>query len=96
MRLEWDEEKRKSNIIKHGLDFVDAIKVLTAKERMDIQVVKNGEFRTISFADVDNELTVLCLVYIQRMDTYRVISFRKAHKKERSMYNAWRNKIYDL
>ncbi|MCK4561044.1 MAG: BrnT family toxin, partial [Calditrichia bacterium] len=27
MKIEWDEAKRKSNIKKHGFDFVDAVKV---------------------------------------------------------------------
>ena len=27
MKFEWDEKKRKSNINKHGFDFVDAEKV---------------------------------------------------------------------
>ena len=96
MLLEWDEQKREANLAKHGLDFADAVKVLTAKERMDIQVVKNDEYRTVSFAYINDELTVLCLVYTQRVDTYRVISFRKASKKERSMYHVWRHKIYDI
>ena len=95
MLLEWDEDKREANLAKHGMDFADAVKVLTASERMDIQVVKNDEYRTVSFAYIDNELTVLCLVYTQRMDVYRVISFRKANKKERSIYNAWKSTILD-
>ena len=93
MLLEWDEEKRKTNLAKHGLDFIDSVKVLTAKERMDIQVITNGEHRTVSFAYVADELTVLCLVYTQKINVYRVISFRKANKKERSMYNEWKNNI---
>jgi uncharacterized protein len=28
MRFEWDEEKRQSNLDKHGIDFVDAEQVL--------------------------------------------------------------------
>ena len=96
MLLEWDEDKREANLTKHGLDFVDAVKVLTARERMDIQVLRKDEYRTVSFAYIDNELTVLCLVYTKKMNVYRVISFRKANKKERSVYNAWKSKIFNL
>ena len=28
MRLEWDEDKRQANLLKHSLDFVDAETVL--------------------------------------------------------------------
>ncbi len=30
MRLEWDEQKNKTNIHKHGLDFADAWEIFTA------------------------------------------------------------------
>lgn len=30
MRFEWDEEKRKSNLEKHALDFADAWRVFEA------------------------------------------------------------------
>ena len=42
MDSEWDEAKRRANILKHGLDFVAAVKVFdgwfieTADERRDM------------------------------------------------------------
>ncbi|MDB5940242.1 MAG: hypothetical protein JWP77_2606, partial [Polaromonas sp.] len=38
-KLEWDEAKRYSNLIKHGLDFADAGEVLDSRFRLDIEVV---------------------------------------------------------
>ena len=96
MRLEWDEQKRAENLKKHGLDFADALKVLTADYRMDMSVIRNGEQRTVSFACVADELTVWCLVHTHRLDAYRIVSFRKAHEKERSLYHEWKNQIQNF
>lgn len=36
MKFEWDEVKRQTNIRKHGIDFVDAMRV-SPKERQDYE-----------------------------------------------------------
>ena len=48
--LIWDENKRKSNIDKHGLDFTDAYLVLESPYRLDIAAIRKGEKRIQSFA----------------------------------------------
>ena len=35
MQYEWDEEKRLSNIRKHGIDFVAAISIFDDHERIE-------------------------------------------------------------
>jgi uncharacterized DUF497 family protein len=95
MQLQWDENKRQSNLKKHGLDFADASLVLETKPRMDVKNYVNGEQREISFAYVERELTILCLVYTKRLNVFRIISFRKAHQKERSLYYEWESKNFD-
>ena len=92
MRLQWDDNKRQSNLKKHGLDFANAQLVLEAKSRMDMENYVKGERRKISFAYVEPELAVLCLVYTKRLNAFRIISFRKAHQKERSLYYEWKSK----
>lgn len=43
IKLIWDEAKRRSNLVKHGLDFGDAGEVLESRFRLDIAVVRGGE-----------------------------------------------------
>lgn len=88
-RLEWDENKRLSNLRKHGLDFENANWVLDSPFRLDSDSVRAGELRTQSFAWVQERLTVLTLVHTDRPETVRIISFRSASRKERQTYDEW-------
>jgi uncharacterized DUF497 family protein len=40
-KLIWDEAKRQSNLLKHGLDFADAPEVLDSRYRLDISAARN-------------------------------------------------------
>jgi uncharacterized DUF497 family protein len=80
---------------KHGLDFADAQMVLDAKPRLDVENYVKGEHRKVSFAYATREFAVLCLVYTKRLNAFRIISFRKAHQKERSLYYEWKSKNFD-
>lgn len=55
MHVLWDEGKRRSNLDKHGLDFVDAVMVLDSPYRLDVASVRNEEQRIQSFD--------MCLMY---------------------------------
>jgi len=33
MRFEWDEAKRESNLLKHGIDFIEVEKVFEGEEQ---------------------------------------------------------------
>ena len=81
--FEWDEEKRQSNIEKHGFDFEIAKYVLSDPNVIRIKVdnyEKYGETRSLAFGKVDNYR--LCLCYTMRGKIYRVISLHIANKKE--------------
>jgi len=90
MDYEWDENKRMSNIKKHGIDFVAAKEVFKDKERIEtIDDRKDyGEERiqTIGYAKPG----VLFVVYTYRSNktSRRLISARKANKKELALYNS--------
>ena len=43
--FEWDEAKREANLKKHGIDFVDAVKVFMDADRIEMQSTRNGEKR---------------------------------------------------
>ena len=88
-RLTWDEDKRQSNIAKHGLDFADACLVLESPYRLDVVAVRNREVRTQSFSYVFGKLAVLLVVHIERDKETRVISFRPASRLETEVYHEW-------
>lgn len=88
-KLIWDEAKRISNLVKHGLDFVDAAEILESRFRLDIRVVRGGELRIQSVSYALGFLAVLTVVHTERDGATRVISFRPASGKEREVYDVW-------
>jgi hypothetical protein len=82
----WDEAKRESNLRKHGLDFRDAHLVYENPDKCTYDSSREGERRwmDIAFAVVKGRL--LALVYTERGEDVRVISFRPASREERKQY----------
>jgi uncharacterized DUF497 family protein len=89
MIYEWDEAKRTANLKKHGLDFLDADLVMESEYVRIVNDSRPGEPRKLAFAYVFEALVVLRVVFVDREQRCRVISFRPANRKERSDYYAW-------
>jgi uncharacterized protein len=85
MRFEWDEAKRESNFIKHGIDFIDVEKVF---ENHTVTILDDrfdyGEDRLITLGLLDGRVVVV--IHTETSDVIRVISARKATKNEESSY----------
>jgi uncharacterized protein len=81
----WDEEKRRSNLIKHGIDFnvVWQCDWWRAYHTPD-ERIEYGELRVIAFVPFKGRL--LTCVYTPRGNDMRVISLRKAKPKEDKRY----------
>lgn len=95
MKLEWDEQKRRQNLIKHGLDFAQANEVLESHYRFDITVIRSGETRILSISYALEFLAVLTVIHTKRKDRTRIISFRRASKIEREAYYEWLQNEFD-
>lgn len=86
MEYQWDSDKAQSNLEKHGIDFADSVGVfeddwaLTLKEQ-DV----GGEQRLVTMG-VDLLGRILVVVYTYREETIRIISSRRATKRERKVY----------
>ena len=82
MKFAWDENKRRANLQKHGLDFVYAEDILTAQLVHDFIDDRKDyvEEPHIAYAEVDG--IKMCLCYVLRDGIYRVISLRGVHEKE--------------
>ncbi len=86
MKFEWDAEKATANIKKHGLSFDDAIRIFVDKARI-IAVddrLDYGENRWITVGSIHNRLCVV--VYTEKKERIRLISARKANKREQKHY----------
>jgi uncharacterized DUF497 family protein len=82
----WDETKRLSNLEKHGLDFKDAHLVYDNPDKCTYDSSRQGERRWLDLALALIHGRLLALVYTQRGDDLRVISFRPASREERQQY----------
>ena len=87
MKYEWNENKCNANIAKHGVDFISAEEFdwSTAIEVFD-ERNDYGEDRWIALGLIGTRLHVL--IYTIRFETIRIISLRKANKRERDFYEA--------
>ena len=83
---EWDEAKRDSNLLKHGVDFYDAIEIW---DNLVVELPSpqrhHGEVRILAIGEVKQR--VLTIVYTWRGNNRRIISARKAAKNERAYYH---------
>jgi uncharacterized protein len=87
LKFEWDTAKASSNLRKHGVSFEEAATVF-------------GDPLAISFADPDhsndearlitigqsNQEWLLVIAHVDRRRTIRIISARRATKRERAIY----------
>ena len=80
-RYEWDAEKARVNVEKHGVPFEEAYRFdwSSAIEAEDTRY-DYGETRIQALGKIDDRYHVL--VYVRRQEIIRVISLRKANKRE--------------
>ena len=91
MEFEWDDEKNRINEEKHLITFEEASAIFAGDvltfidDRFDY-----GETRLISFGELylaDVEATVvIVVVHTERSGRVRIISARRASRKEREAY----------
>ena len=88
MEFEWDENKNKSNQEKHGLDFNDAKEVFNDENSKVSQDLRKdyGEYRWKIIGKIYG--SIISVIYTFRNKGIRIISARKASKKERDEYNS--------
>ena len=79
----WDEKKRLINLRKHGLDFRDAHLVFNDPHKVTFSSPRGEEGRKLDVAIVEIAGRALSLVYVERGNNVRIISFRVASRKER-------------
>lgn len=88
MVFEWDENKEKINLAKHGIDFSTAALVFGDVNRIEMFDAVHSEYenRYITIGEIHGVAIVLLVVYTERGEAIRLISARKATKQERRKY----------
>ena len=87
MRFDWDPAKNEANLNKHGISFNEARHIFDGPiltrvdDRQDY-----GENRAISLGAQSRD-AVLVVVHTERGDKIRLISARKANRRERKVYH---------
>lgn len=87
MDFEWDDQKDRQNIAKHGVSFEDACKIF---DGFTLDALDNrfdyGEERIISIGMIE-ETAILVVVHTDRDGVCRIISARPAKRSERKIYD---------
>jgi hypothetical protein len=86
MRFEWDEAKNEKNIRQRGVDFEDAAEMFEGPMLVRPDGRKSyGETRYIGFGFVQGRL--MAVAFTERdPDIVRIISLRKANKREQANF----------
>ncbi len=85
MKFEWDEAKRRSNVARHGIDFVsvnelfDGLTITISDDRFAYD-----EERFVTFGILNGR--VLAVVHTESESSIRIVSVRKANKNEQENF----------
>jgi hypothetical protein len=84
MEFEWDPAKAKSNIARHGVSFDEAQAVFTDPQAIELldHSLDEERWRLLGRAGP----SILMVVYTERGNRVRIISARKASKREQEAY----------
>jgi uncharacterized DUF497 family protein len=83
--FEWDDEKRRANLVKHGIDFFDAAEALL-EDHVVCESPGRSERRFIAVAAIDSRH--IAVIFTMRDRACRIISARAARRHERKAYQA--------
>jgi len=87
LNFEWDEDKAKSNLAKHAVSFEEAATVFGDPLSLTIHDPAHSQVED-RFIIIGNsyQRKLLVVVHTERGDNIRIISARRAAKRERMNY----------
>jgi uncharacterized protein len=91
LEFDWDDVKAISNWQKHRISFAAAIAVFDDPDRLEVDDEVNGEFRTTTIGRIptpQGKQIIVVVVWTDRSGVIRIMSARKAEKRERENYYA--------
>jgi uncharacterized DUF497 family protein len=84
--FEWDPAKAAANLEKHGVDFADAVSVLSDDFALTVQDPDSESEERFASLGTDAYERLLVVVYTWRDERIRIISARRATGRERRRY----------
>ena len=90
VRFEWDPKKAEANLGKHGVDFADAALALEDEHAITIPDAASASEERFLTLGMDPLGRVLVVVYTWRSEKIRLISARKATRRDARQYGEWR------
>ena len=82
--FEYDENKSQSNLVKHGINFIEAQKLWDDPNLLEIPVKTQDEQRFMVVAKINNKNWSGVITY--RDQNIRLISVRRSRKEEVDLY----------
>jgi len=80
MNFEYDKNKSRTNLIKHGIDFIDAQNLWLDEKMIQVELNFPDESRWMCVAKINSKYYSAFITY--RGDTTRIISVRRSRKRE--------------
>jgi uncharacterized protein len=84
--FEYDEDKSKVNLEKHGIDFLDAQALWNDPRLLEIQAKSDDEPRFLAIGLIGSKHWSAVVTY--RNGAIRLISVRRSRKKEVDLYES--------
>ncbi|MFI3257561.1 MAG: BrnT family toxin [Spirochaetales bacterium] len=86
MHFEWDSEKEKTNIKKHGISFHTAQLVFTDNNHLEFYDEMHSTAKEERYIALGNIGKILFVVFTEKNNITRIISARPANTAERKLY----------
>ena len=86
MEFEFDDSKSKSNLAKHGINFIDAQQIWDDPDRVEIPARTEDEPRFLSIGKIAQKCWSAIITY--RKNRVRIISVRRSRKEEVAIYES--------
>jgi uncharacterized DUF497 family protein len=86
VEFEWDDDKRLTNLAKHGFDFQRAVELFDGRPVVEIQSTYPLEARFKTTGQLDD--VFVTAIWTRRDNAIRLISVRRAHDDEERKYHA--------
>jgi uncharacterized protein len=84
MEFEYDPEKSRRNVVKHGMDFEQAKRLWLDPDRLEAPARTEDEPRSVVVGEIDGKTWAAVFTY--RGKAVRIISVRRARESEVRLY----------
>jgi uncharacterized DUF497 family protein len=86
VEFEWDDEKNRQNFAKHGITFEEASAIWSGDTVTEADDGERDEERERTYGLLHG-VAVVCVIHTLRDDKIRIISARRATRRERALFD---------